>query len=127
MQWTVQRLFVLISAIVWPDGTPVTSGRVTGAVGEAATDESGFLQADVIAGAHLRIETVDREEACLIRVPMNPEKEDFIVLDELVCEVQGAGLYLRAPEQANRSAQAEPEEPTNPLHNEGEEIAPSER
>ena len=86
LRWDVQRLFVLIAEVVWPDGTPVTMGRVTGAVGEAATDENGFLQADVTAGGHLRIETRDREVACLVAVPENPDKEDFVVLDQLVCD-----------------------------------------
>ncbi len=86
LHWAVRRLFVLVSAVAWADGSPVVNGRVYGAVGEAATDESGFLQADVTPGVRLRIETQDRRESCVIEVPENPAQEDFIVVDELVCQ-----------------------------------------
>jgi hypothetical protein len=85
LRWTVQRVFVLIAEVVWPDGTPVESGRVTGASGEATTDENGFLQADVAKGAHLEIHVRDREDVCQVFVPENPENEDFVIIDRIVC------------------------------------------
>lgn len=85
LRWDIRRIFVLVAAVVWPDGRPVVSGRVHGAIGEAATDESGFLQADVARGGRLRIETIGDEEICEIMVPENLENEDFVILDELVC------------------------------------------
>lgn len=96
LHWRVRRIFVLISAVVWPDGAPVANGRVHGAVGEAATDESGFLQADVTPGVRLRIETRDRRESCVIEVPDQTAEDDFIVVDELVC-VDEAQRAIPAP------------------------------
>jgi hypothetical protein len=96
LQWSVRRVFVLIGAVVWPDGTPVVNGRIYGAVGEAATDESGFLQADVTPGVRLRIETLDRRESCVIDVPRNPDREDFVVVDEIVC-IDAARRAIPAP------------------------------
>jgi len=85
LRWEIQRIFVLIGAVVWPDGTPVAHGFVSGGVEDATTDESGFLQADVTSGVRLKIRTRDRDEACWIEVPENAEKEDFVVLDEITC------------------------------------------
>ena len=99
LRWDVQRVFVLVTAVLWPDGSPVVMGRVRGAVGEAATDESGFLQADVTSGGRLRIETADREEACFIAVPENPAKEDFVVLDQIVCAAPPESPTLDAIEE----------------------------
>jgi hypothetical protein len=96
MRWQVRRVFVLIGAVVWPDGTPVTNGRIYGAVGEAATDENGFLQADVTPGVRLRIESPDRRESCVIDVPPNPDREDFVVVDEIVC-IDEAQRSIPAP------------------------------
>ena len=85
LRWDIRRIFVLVAAVVWPDGSPVVSGRVTGAVGEAATDESGFLQADVARGGRLQIHSLGSKAVCEIMVPENPQNEDFVILDELVC------------------------------------------
>ena len=99
LRWDIRRIFVLIGAVVWPDGSPVVLGRVEGAVGEAATDDAGILQADVASGARLKIRSLGTEEICEVTVPENPEKEDFVVLDEIVCGGARDALSI-APESA---------------------------
>ncbi|GEM_PF-3420395 len=85
LRWDVQRIFVLIGAVVWPDGEPVTNALVTGGVEVATTDEYGFLQADVTAAGRLKIRDPKRADACWIDVPPNPGKEDIVILDEITC------------------------------------------
>ena len=85
LHWEIRRVFVLIAAVVWPDGAPVAHGVVYGGVEIATTDENGFLQADVAGAGRLRIEVPEREEACWIDIPANEAKEDFVVLDEITC------------------------------------------
>jgi hypothetical protein len=85
LRWEARRIFVLIAEIIRPDGSPVSFGRVQGAVGEADTDENGFLQADVVPGARLSIHTGTPERVCEILAPENLELEDFLILDTIEC------------------------------------------
>jgi Mat/Ecp fimbriae outer membrane usher protein len=98
LRWEVRRIFVLIGAVVRADGSIVANARVDGAVGEAATDENGFLQADVAEGARLLLKTRDSESVCEIIVPDNPEVEDFVILDEIVCSEDFASREAAEPD-----------------------------
>ncbi|MEM9175184.1 MAG: TcfC E-set like domain-containing protein [Myxococcota bacterium] len=106
LRWEIQRVFVLIAAVVWPDGTPVANGVAYGGVEIATTDESGFLQADVAGAGRLRIEDPVRGETCWIDIPENPAKDDFVVLDEILCLPPEALASAPAPPDPGLAAAA---------------------
>jgi hypothetical protein len=84
MRWQVKKIYVLLTAVVLPDGSPLADAFVQGAVGEAMTDASGFLQADVAPGAQLTLVPVEGNP-CSVRVPEEPPDGEFIVLDQVIC------------------------------------------
>jgi hypothetical protein len=106
LRWEVRRIFVLIAEVIRPDGSLVNFGRVQGAVGEADTDENGFLQADVVPGARLRVHTREPDTVCEILVPENLDREDFLILDKIECGVPSERSSEGGLEEQGRKASA---------------------
>ena len=84
MRWEVKKIYLLLTSVTRPDGSPVVDALVQGAVGQAMTDTSGYLQADIAPGAILTLNPFEGE-SCTVRLPEDPPEDDFMVLDQLVC------------------------------------------
>jgi hypothetical protein len=84
LTWSVNEVFVLFARAVRPDGTPVSTARIRGAAGFAATEADGSFQIEVAQGKTLHIEPLEGEP-CDIELPELKPENGIIVLDDLVC------------------------------------------
>jgi hypothetical protein len=84
--WDIEQVFILVAEIVLPDGTPVTNSGVEGAVGNAATDDYGMLQAEVRSGSELKLHFDPGLGFCRVQVPEPEPGEDVILAEQLFCQ-----------------------------------------
>jgi hypothetical protein len=84
--WNIDRVFLLLTALVLENGEPASNLSVEGAVEHARTDGYGFLQAEVSAGSTLTLrDPKTREEVCSFQVPAPLPGSDMIEAYELMC------------------------------------------
>ena len=84
--WDIDRIFILVTAVVFSDGSPVADARVEGALGTAVTDENGMLQTEVRGRSRLTLRNRKTGLACEVAVPEPAPGEEIIVVHELVCQ-----------------------------------------
>lgn len=85
LRWDIDPVFVVIAQAVHADGKAVGNTRITNLEEFSATDENGWFQVELSAMKTLKLEPAD-SPACKIELPEQPEHEEIIVLDQLVCK-----------------------------------------
>jgi len=85
LQWEVNPIFVVIGQAIYTDGNPVENARITNLEEFSATDENGWFQVELTKMNTLELAYGNGPD-CIITLPEQPEKEDVIVFDQLVCD-----------------------------------------
>ncbi len=85
LAWTVQPVKAVYGRALWPDGTPVAFARVSGAIGEAVSDDLGYFQAEVGEAAELTFKTPNAGE-CFVQLGELSADRDLISLGTVTCE-----------------------------------------
>lgn len=84
IQWEVNPIFVVIGQAVYADGSAVENARITNLEEFSGTDENGWFQVELTKMNTLELAYGNGPD-CIITLPEQPENEDVIVFDQLVC------------------------------------------
>ena len=85
LTYQVQPITVLITRILFKDGSPAEHMRIDNAIGYAVTDENGWLQAEISGNAPLQL-TKNGEHVCSILLPILEIQQGVAFVDVLTCE-----------------------------------------
>jgi len=84
LQWDVNPVFVVIGQAVYADGRAVENTRITNLEEFSGTDENGWFQVELSEMKTLELAPAEGP-TCKIKLPEQPDYEEVIALDQLVC------------------------------------------
>lgn len=85
LKWNAHRKLILFAKIIDKHGKPLAENLVKGGVGFNATDEEGYLQADVLDNTR-RLSLVSiTGKSCMLSLPKLHPVNSLVEFDKLVC------------------------------------------
>ena len=87
LSFSAHPITVVVGQVVFADGSPVASSRITNVEAFASTDQQGWFQLELTKPQPIEL-YLGPNESCRVELPAFTDADGLSVIDPLVCDPQ---------------------------------------